>query len=104
MARFYQRGKETRKEPSGRLRLVPSASFSSLSRKGKTSDFNLFVSKIATRLSGTSSSAWTLDFPITMVDNSCFMSSSKNLVKNVEFEDPLVEVVIMSMNKKTSTR
>ena len=56
VVRFYQRGKETSKEPSGRLRLVLSASFSSLSHKGKTSDFNLFVSKIATHLTGTSSS------------------------------------------------
>ena len=56
VARFCQRGKETSKEPSGRLRLVLFASFSSLSRKGKTSDFNLFVSNIATHLSGTSSS------------------------------------------------
>ena len=55
VARFCQRGKETSKEPSGRLRLVLSASFSSHSHKGKTSDFNLFVSKIATHLSGTSS-------------------------------------------------
>jgi len=52
MVRFYQRGKETSKELSRRLRLVLSASFPSLSRKGKTSDFNLFVSKIATHLSG----------------------------------------------------
>jgi len=56
VARFCQRGKETSKEPSRRLRLVLAASFSSLSRKGKTSDFNLFVSKIATNLGGTSSS------------------------------------------------
>ena len=56
VARFYQRGKETSKELNRRLRLVLFASFSSLSCKGKTSDFNLFVSKIATRLSGTSSS------------------------------------------------
>jgi len=56
VARFYQRRKEISKEPSGRLRLVLSASFSSLFHKGKTSDFNMFVSKIATCLSGTSSS------------------------------------------------
>lgn len=56
VARFCQRGKETSKEPSERMRLVLSASLFSLSRKGKTSDFNLFVSKIPTRLSGTSSS------------------------------------------------
>jgi len=55
LARLCQRRKETSKEPSGILRLVLSASFSSLSRKGKTSDFNLFVSKIATHISGTSS-------------------------------------------------
>ena len=35
VARFCQRGKETIKEPSWRLRLVLSSSFSSLSRKGK---------------------------------------------------------------------
>ena len=33
--------------------------------KENESNFNLFVSKIATRLSGTSSSEWTIDFPIT---------------------------------------
>ena len=56
VARFCQRGKETSMEPSGILRLLLSTSFSSLSRKGKTSDFNLFASRIATHLSGTSSS------------------------------------------------
>ncbi len=35
VARFCQRGKETRKEPSERQRLVLSASFSSISHKGK---------------------------------------------------------------------
>ncbi len=36
--------------------------------KENESNFSLFVSKIATRLSGTSSSEWTLDFPITIID------------------------------------
>ena len=35
VAKFCQRGKETSKEPSERLRLVLSASFSSISHKGK---------------------------------------------------------------------
>jgi len=37
--------------------------------KEKESSFSLFVSKIATSLSGTSSSAWTLDFLITVTQN-----------------------------------
>jgi len=56
VVRSCQRGKETRKELGGRLRLVFFAAFPSLSCKGKTSNFNLFISKIATCLSGTSSS------------------------------------------------
>ena len=39
-----------------------------------------------------------------MMNKSCFMSSSKNLVMKEEFEDSLVEVVIMPMNKRTSNK
>ena len=39
-----------------------------------------------------------------MMNKSCFMSSSKNLVKKGDFEDSLVEVVIMPMNKITSNK
>ena len=38
-----------------------------------------------------------------MVENSCLISSSKSIVmKKEEFEDSLVEVVIITMNKITS--
>ena len=40
----------------------------------------------------------------TMMNKSFFMSSSKNLVKKEEFEDSLVEVFIIKMNKITSNK
>ena len=39
-----------------------------------------------------------------MMNKSRFMSSSKNIVKEEDFENSLVEVVIIEMNKRTSTR
>ena len=39
-----------------------------------------------------------------MMNKSCFISSSKTLLRKEEFEDSLVEVVIMPMNKKTSNK
>lgn len=39
-----------------------------------------------------------------MVEKSLFKFSSKNLVKEEDFEHSLVEVVIIKMNKRTSTK
>ena len=55
MEKICQRGEGTSKEPNERLRLVFFAPL--LSTSENESNFNLFVSKIATRLSGTGSSS-----------------------------------------------
>jgi len=37
-----------------------------------------------------------------MMKNSCFKPSSKNLVKEEDFENSLMEVVIIKINKRAS--
>ena len=64
MAKIYQEGEESGKEPSARLRLVSFVPLLSIFIKENESSLYLFVSKIATSLSGNSSSEWTL-FPVT---------------------------------------
>ena len=39
-----------------------------------------------------------------MMNKSCFMSPSKSLVMKEEFEDALIEVVIIPMDKRTSNK
>ena len=39
-----------------------------------------------------------------MMNKYCFMAPSKSLVMKEEFEDTLVKVVIMPMNKRTSNK
>ena len=56
-ARIYQKGEESSEEPSARLRLVPSFFSYLLVVKEYESSFTLFVSKVATTLSGINSSA-----------------------------------------------
>ena len=57
MVKTYQKGEESSEEPSVKLRLVSSFPSYLFIIKEKESSFNLFVSKVATSLSGTSSSA-----------------------------------------------
>ena len=91
MAKTYQKGEESSKEPSARQRLVslfPSYLF--LIKENKSS-FSLFVSKVATSLSGTNSSAWTLVFPITPMAKLCFYISihQDNILGMTEQVHPL---------------
>ena len=57
MVKIYQKGEESSEEPSARLRLVSSFPSYLFIIKENESSFNLFVSKVATSLSGISSSA-----------------------------------------------
>ena len=65
MAKIYKKGEESSEEPSERLRVVSLFPSYLFIIKENESSFTVFVSKVATTLSGTSSSAKTLDFPVT---------------------------------------
>ena len=56
VAKIYQKGEESSEEPSARLRLVSSFFSYLFVIKEYKSSFTLFVSKVATTLSGISSS------------------------------------------------
>jgi len=56
VAKVYQKGEESSEEPSARLRLVSLFPSYLFIIKENESSFSLFVSKIATSLSGTSNS------------------------------------------------